>query len=237
MNTDVPGDASKLFTLSFNVELDKSSNKAIKPGPFELRKLKTKNESSCLSTSSDLTDRQKTPKSVATEMSLGAKIQQKATQNQQNNNSRRPSVSSDKDAKSTATSSTLLSNRTLNLRIQQSAKAKKESCNGQTARRLNDPTTSSVQKAHLNKDNLNSSRSTSPSLNTQSVLNVNNLQHAAAKDAFLRRKNYDPMKAVQNEKLKRQLKQTKQDDLEQTILSNSTIDLTSQSNHSNKQVF
>lgn len=250
--------------LAFSVDLYQPVNKsAYKPMIYE-RKPKTDSVATSMSTTSTEytteTDRtQKTPKSGMTEMSLGAKIQKKATtmdHQYKNVLSNRTSVLSDsKDSKVMASttgsiSSSLSSNRTLYLR-QQSAKAKRESFNiSQQAAGVNQMSrrslTANNAKPHQSQ-NLNSTRSASPLVimqhqqQQQSVLNSNNLQHAAAKDSFLRRKNYDPAKAVEGDKIKRQQKQksgsrgiqNSDEDVEQTI-SSSNIDLRSQINNNNE---
>ena len=163
---------------------------------------------------------------VNTEMSLGTRIQNLA---RQSDNFAR--LKSDKEFKPIANPATtiataappppttsMITNRTLLLR-QQSARAKRESSVTGTSRTSTNSTNSGSKLSNCTQ--LNTSRSSSkpaPSKNqpgsrssSPSVRLLANQQpqhHTAAKDAFLRRKTYDPVKAVEDARIKQKLKQT-----------------------------
>jgi hypothetical protein len=222
--------------LSFDIDLKTSDKKINKAGIYE-RKLKPEflaNSYTSMTTSlteyTEHTDRtQKTQKS---EMSLGAKIQQKASNDKlipRNLTSNRSSALSDRTTTGSISSS-LSSNRTLELR-QKSAKDKRDSFNKaqQLAYQLSaaqNASNSKVKKTQLGNQSLTPQ---------QSILNTTNSNHAAAKDSFLRRKMYDPQQAVEQEKLKKQSVKGKLEELEPILGSHN--DLSSQfKNGYDKQV-
>lgn len=181
-----------------------------------------------------------TPKSQLTEPSLGTKIQQKAKLNANLVRRSSVSSEKDSKTTTTTTTAPMQSNRTLYLRQQSakakrdsfnlgqpssSSSSVKPSSILKSARKdqpavsktpPQTPSTASNRHSLINKPTrqINSSRSSSPSVAnsmcSQSVLNQSNLSNTAAKDSFQRRKNYDPIKAVEDEKIRRKLKQTLQ---------------------------
>ena len=165
-----------------------------------------------------------TMKSVNTEMSLGTRIQNLTKPTESFH--RRSSISSEKEFKpisvAPAVPTSMITNRTLLLR-QQSAKAKRESSvNSANRSTFNNSIATKSTTPSSNKDRVplsdrastarssskapknasSESRSSSPSV--QSSAN----QHTPAKDAFSRRKTYDPVKAVEDARIKQKLKQT-----------------------------
>ena len=239
-NTDL--NRSNNGSYSFNIDLyQPSGKKPNKPPGIYDRSYKPQTSlltntsmATSLTEHSDYTDR--TQKTLKSEMSLGAKIQQKASNEKfasRNLVSSRSSPITDRTTTSSI-SSTLSSNRTLDLR-QKSAKEKRDL--------LNKLQQSAYPQSAQN--NLSSSKlQKKPQLinqplahnQQQSILNTTNSNHAAAKDSLLRRKMYDPNKSVEGDKIKRQIERNKMQDLEQS-LSSSNTDLNSQfKNIQEKQV-
>ena len=181
---------------------------------------KSRTSDSILTTSNDY----ETVKSMNTEPSLGTRIQNLTMQTESFH--RRASVSSEKEFKPISAQATIptsmVTNRTLILR-QQSAKAKRESSvntNNRTSQigsqkpstsnsskerdkaPISDRTTTTRSSSKAPKSVSDNSRSSSPSIRQLAS------QHTPAKDAFLRRKTYDPVKAVEDARIKQKLKQT-----------------------------
>jgi hypothetical protein len=254
--------------LSFSVDLENSSFSKAKPKPKPItvndqlindfwsnNPTKQIDLGRSMSRATDISDLKKPnvvqqQKSINAESNLAIRIQNLAKQNE--NFLRRSSVSSEKELKTTTSSNlSMITNRTLLLR-QQSAKAKRDSSATGNRNPLPTTTTTSTKTRNLNESRLNAPRSASKAPKQQpgsrssspSVRTLNNQQqqqpqlHTAAKDAFLRRKAYDPIKAVEDARIKQKLKQpsfsissTKNpvkiydnDDNDQTL--NSSMDLT-----------
>jgi hypothetical protein len=167
-----------------------------------------------------------TVKSMNTEQSLGTRIQNLTMQTESFH--RRASVSSEKEFRPiNATTTSMITNRTLILR-QQSAKAKRESSVNTSNRTsqmgskpsttinnninkdrdrapISDRTTTTTTRSSSKAPKIQSDNSRSSSPSIRQLTN----QHTPAKDAFLRRKTYDPVKAVEDARIKQKLKQTK----------------------------
>jgi hypothetical protein len=202
--------------LAFNINLDQQKSSPLTPRKmFLMRKpqkavndseLETaRSEKSCTSLPTQVS-----PKSVLTEPSLGTKIQKKAAQNTVESQS----------------TYNLSSNRTLMLR-QQSSKAKRDALTlttksynvtqstsrpqAQIQFTIPSTSTQSIVKAKprnasVSSIKTNSTATRAHSRPTSPCLGSNN---NSARDALTRRKNYDPVKALENERVKQRLQFTK----------------------------
>jgi hypothetical protein len=219
--------------LAFDVDFNDLNQRL-----YELKRDRSKIQSVLTTTRSSFDAATPTTMNSQKTKSLGTKIQEKAQKNMklENEDDKFRRLSTPSPQHSPQMTSGTNTNRALYLR-QQSALAKRDAFNNNSnpasspssskkqpilKSSFKDSISSAPSTSRLTKTNSarlpTSSRSQSPGVHTPPSyksspmsLNASNLHLAAAKDAFQKRKNYDPMKSLNDEKLKKQQKPTNGD--------------------------